>query len=213
MTKVIRLLLIIAAAAALGSCSASRKAAAAAESPQPEGWHILYAPVKISVQQPVALSSSGRATMVRDSLVHISLRILGMEIAQLRATTDSVWVVDKYHKIYSSMPLAGLSAATGLSLADVQNLLLGRAALSDLLPDAASRVSFAADNYVTAPDGAQVASDISFTAAVKERNVAGSLRWDFDRARWNEPVDTEWKAPSGYRRIEPEELLKSLKSL
>ncbi len=160
----------------------------------------------------MSLSASGRATLVRDSLIHISLRFFGMEIAQLRADRDSAWLIDKYHKIYTSVPLAKLTAASDMTLADVQELLLGRESLSDLLPEAAGRVSLETSDPVSSPAG-KVAALVQFAAKVKRRDITGALRWDFDRARWNVPLDDSWDVPAAYRRIPPEELLISLKSL
>lgn len=211
--KAFRFLLIITILGALGACSSSRRAAAPAEKAQADTvWHTLYAPVKVNVTSPMSLGASGRATLVRDSLLHLSLRFFGMEVAQIRADRDSAWIVDKYHKIYTSMPLARLTAASGLTLANVQDILLGRAFLPDLLPAVSERVSFEALGFTTSPAG-QVASEVSFSAKAGKRQVSGSLRWDFGKARWNTPVDTRWAAPAGYRQIQPDELLESLKSL
>lgn len=211
--KAFRFLLIITIMGALGACSSSRRAAAPAENvPVDTAWHSLYAPVKVNISSPMSLGASGRATMVRDSLLLLSLRFFGMEVAQVRADRDSAWLVDKYHKIYTSMPLDGLTASSGLTLADVQDLLLGQAFLPDLIPSAAGRVSFEATGFTTSPAG-QVASAVEFSAKVKNRLISGSVRWDFDKARWDGPVDTRWAPPAAYRRIQPDELLESLKNL
>lgn len=211
--KALRFILIIITLGALGACSSSRRAPAPAGNvPADTVWHTLYAPVKVNVSSPMSLGASGRATMVRDSLVHLSLRFFGMEVAQVRADRDSAWLVDKYHKIYTSMPLAGLTASSGLTLADVQDLLLGQAFLPELVPAAAGRVSFEATGFTPSPAG-QVASAVEFSAKVGKRQVSGSLRWDFGKARWDGPVDTRWAPPAGYSRIQPDELLESLKRL
>ena len=60
-------------------------------------WHDLYIPVSVELRKPVAMSVSGRVTMVRDSAIFVSMRVFGMEVATIYANTDSVTVADKYH--------------------------------------------------------------------------------------------------------------------
>lgn len=90
-------------------------------------WHDVQMPVRATLRSPMSLSASGRLTMVRDSLVHMSLRVLGMEVAVVRATRDSVMVVDKFHRYVLSVGMDALTARTGMTLLDVQCALLGRA--------------------------------------------------------------------------------------
>lgn len=150
--------------------------------------------------------------MVRDSLIHLSLRVFGMEVAQLRATADSAWLVDRYHKMYTSVPLRSVLGSRGLTLGAAQDLLLGQASLEEILPAAAELVTVIASEFQSSPAG-QVAEVVDIAATVRGRKIAASLRWDLDKARWNGYVDTEWSIPSGARRIEPDDLLSSLKNL
>ena len=90
-------------------------------------WHDVQIPVKASLLAPSRISASGRLTMVRDSLIHISLRVLGIEMAVARATADSAWVVDKFHRTVHAVGMDALKTRTGLTLSDLQALLLGRA--------------------------------------------------------------------------------------
>ena len=90
-------------------------------------WHDLQVPMRATLRSPMNMSASGRLTMVRDSLVHISMRVLGIEVAVLRVGRDSVHVFDKFHRYYAAESMAALSRRTGLTLADVQCALLGRA--------------------------------------------------------------------------------------
>lgn len=198
-------------AVVMGACSSMRKAAAPVEETA-TAWHTLYTPVRISLQKPAAFSASARATLVRDSLIHFSVRVFGMEVAQLRADADSAWLIDKYHKIYTSVPLAALARKHDISLGQVQDLILGQASLADIMPAAAEMVTVAAADYAATPAG-PVAREVQISAQVHRRDVAASLRWDLDKARWNTAVDTRWTPPSNCKRIPPEELLKSLKGL
>lgn len=90
-------------------------------------WHDVYMPISLDLKRPVSMGISGRATMVRDSLIHISLRMLGFEVAVAHVTPDSVWLVDKYHKYVCSAPTSAITGANNLSLSDLQDMLLGRA--------------------------------------------------------------------------------------
>jgi len=206
-------IIILAAALTLAACSTSRKAAGPASAQQADtAWHTLYAPVRLNLSSPVSIGASGRASMVRDSLVHISLRFFGMEVAQVRATADSAWVVDKYHKIYTAMPLDELTARTGISLADVQDILLGQASLTDRLPAVSERVSITAAGYEPTPAGA-VADRVDFSARVGRRDITGSIAWDLDKAQWNVPVTAAVASLRGYKFVEPDKLPAALKGL
>lgn len=92
-----------------------------------QSWETLYVPFTMRCEKPVSMSISGRATMVRDSYVHMSMRMLGFEVAVVYIDNDSVVVADKYHKIVVSEPIDALTARTGLTLGNIQDLLLGRA--------------------------------------------------------------------------------------
>ncbi len=90
-------------------------------------WQSVYSSFKLRLSSPLSFSFSGRATMVRDRSLHLSLRVLGMEMAVLHADTDSLWLVDKLHKVMCAMPLASLTDRTGITLGNVQDILLGQA--------------------------------------------------------------------------------------
>lgn len=90
-------------------------------------WHTLSVPVKVELRSPSKLSLSGRAYMVRDSLIHVSMRVFGLEVAVLRATPDSVFCIDKIHKLAVVENLTELTRRTGLTLGQLQRLMLGRA--------------------------------------------------------------------------------------
>lgn len=89
-------------------------------------WTDVYLPVNLSLSSPKKLSVSGRATMVRDKEINISLRLLGMEVAVIYINTEKAYVVDKYHKMYLCEDLDKLLGGYDVTIADLQNLLLGR---------------------------------------------------------------------------------------
>ncbi len=92
-------------------------------------WHSLSVPVKVELRSPSNLSLSGRAYMVRDSLVHISMRVLGFEVALLRVTCDSVYCIDKVHHLALIESLERIGSDSGITLGQIQSLMLGRAVI------------------------------------------------------------------------------------
>lgn len=89
-------------------------------------WSDISVPVKISLRQPRSLNVSGRLTMVRDREIRISLRVFGMEVGGLYADTDSIYVFEKLNRSMVAASMSRLTEATGLTLGDLQELLLGR---------------------------------------------------------------------------------------
>lgn len=140
--RLTRLICILLAATALASCG-KRHASHAGEA-VPEGeyvlmseymaalgdsveawqWRDAYLPFKFSLTAPAQVSLSGRATMVRDSAIYLSLRMMGIEGAVALITPDSVFVHDKYHKIYIADSARELLDV--ISLGALQDALLGQ---------------------------------------------------------------------------------------
>lgn len=79
------------------------------------------------ISKPVSFNISGRATMVRDQAIQLSMRMLGMEVAVAYINADSATIVDKFHKYIVSVPFPSIAGRTNLTVADLQNLLLGQA--------------------------------------------------------------------------------------
>ena len=104
--KLQRFLTAILLCLVLAACHSSRKATVADNGIY--RWHTLEVPVKVSVEKPLSLSCSGKATLVRDSVIYVSMRMLGMEVAYLYADADSAILCDRFHKLYISEPLDGL---------------------------------------------------------------------------------------------------------
>lgn len=90
-------------------------------------WHTISMPVRVELKSPSKVSLSGRAYMVSDSLIHVSMRVLGFEVAVMHVTADSVYCVDKIHKLAVIESIDRLSASTGITLGQLQSIMLGRA--------------------------------------------------------------------------------------
>jgi len=87
-------------------------------------------PVKVNLLEPKYMSVSGKAVMVRDKEIYISLRVLGFEAGGIYIDRDSVFVYEKLHKIMLAEPMSRISRATGLTLGDIQDAILGRVFVS-----------------------------------------------------------------------------------
>ena len=91
-------------------------------------WTDVAMPVSFELYRPKNFAVSGRATMIRGKAIHISFRMLfGMEVASLYADTDSVYIVAKFQKMYYAESLSRFTSALGLSIENIQDLILGRA--------------------------------------------------------------------------------------
>lgn len=167
-------------------------------------WHDLRIPVSIAIESPVILSVSGRATMVRDSLVDISMRVFGFEVASARVTPDSVFLVDKYHKYYFAEPLSQFLGGRDLSLGDIQNMLLGRGMKSPLVFEnnhGKGPVTISFGDYVNT-SGGPVASSVDVSAPLRQMDIRAALEWDTGDARWNTYPKIKYSGPgNNYRRI------------
>lgn len=111
-------------------------------------WSSIQVPVKISMSSPAGFSISGRAYMKRGERVFISLRMLGIEIATADIEGDSVWLADKFHRRYVAEDLSSLTAGADITVADLQDLLLGRVFINgegDLTDKSIKKVTLASD--------------------------------------------------------------------
>lgn len=89
-------------------------------------WSDVSMPLKVQVAQPKRLNVSASAKMVRGKALSISLRVFGLEVGSLYADNDSVIIVSKFNNMYCSESLSYLKDTYGLTLADMQAMLLGQ---------------------------------------------------------------------------------------
>jgi outer membrane biogenesis lipoprotein LolB len=77
-----------------------------------------------------SLSLKGQLKMHqrKDLLLQVNAPLLGFEIARVQATTDSLWMVDKYDKVYVALSIKEVSRSIGgdIDLEALQCLLTGR---------------------------------------------------------------------------------------
>lgn len=173
-------------------------------------WTSVYLPVKVSLDKPTSFSLSGRATIERDRAMHISLRVLGMEVAWISVVNDSIFVVDKYHKYAFAEPLSTVlgSRYDKYTVTDLVRILFGLQSIEDN-----PYVTVTAENRTTSPAG-DVAQRVIVDSDTDHGHFAGNVTWNFDEASWNDP-NRHIPTPSisdKYRRINLEALRKALKS-
>ena len=90
-------------------------------------WTDVQMPVRMELTAPKNFAISGRASMVRGKAIYISMRMLGLEVASVYIDTDTVVVMEKLKKTAYVESLPKFTAAFGLTVGDIQDLLLGRA--------------------------------------------------------------------------------------
>ena len=193
-------------------------------------WQDVYAPVSLELQAPAQFSISGRATLVRDSLIHISLRKMGMEVAVVCINPDSAFFVDKYHKMYVAEPLSALVPDSLVTLPQLQCLLLGRPfpasdlwfgttaespsgayamASISLLAGADNQLDF---NYFNTADtiSGPVPALVQLLAFTPLTNASALVKWQLDKAKWDCGRRPSFKLPSGYDRIDGASLIRAI---
>ncbi len=89
-------------------------------------WVDVQVPVKIQIIQPKRTSVSGVAKMRKGESIHISIRVFGFEVGSLYADKEAVQVYIKAMDMYWTEPLSVLTERYGLTLTDLQSLLLGQ---------------------------------------------------------------------------------------
>lgn len=89
-------------------------------------WNTVEIPVKVDIKSPAKFSLSGRMYMKNRCFIQLSMRMLGFEVASMYMDNDSIYCVDKVHKIAVVEGMDKVKVQTGLDIAQLQSLLLGR---------------------------------------------------------------------------------------
>lgn len=144
-------------------------------------WNDLSLSVRCRLKAPKKLTVSGKATMIRGKEISVSLRMLGFEVAGLYADTDSIYVWEKMNRTMLVAPLSRLTEVSGVSLSDIQDILLGRICYPghDRPSLKAFDVTAFEDNIVLKPKGRK-AVDWSYT--LSDTPVMQLLYVDVDAA-------------------------------
>ena len=91
-------------------------------------WTDVSMSVKCTLRSPKSLTVSGKATMIRGEELRLSMRMLGFEVGGLYIDRDSIFFYEKLNHTMVVESMAKLTAATGLTLSDIQDVLLGQLA-------------------------------------------------------------------------------------
>lgn len=106
-------------------------------------WKEMNIPLKIEISSPAKMSVSARAYMRRGKDIYLSFRFLGMEVANLYITADSIFGTDKINNRYVAEEVRSVLAGASVSVSDIQDLLTGRIFINgegELTPAAVSIV-------------------------------------------------------------------------
>lgn len=91
-------------------------------------WDTFATSGKLSISGVVSFSTSMQLKMVRNKCISISIRpILGIEAAKVFIDKDSAVVVDKYHKVYTTIELKHLAKILPVNIGTIQDVMLARA--------------------------------------------------------------------------------------
>lgn len=90
-------------------------------------WNDVEMPIDLEMLQPKEMAVSGKATMVKDQSIYISIRVFGFEAANIFINNDSIHATYKMGKLYIADDLKKLLKGYPVTVGDVQNILLGRA--------------------------------------------------------------------------------------
>ncbi|MDE7407820.1 MAG: DUF4292 domain-containing protein [Muribaculaceae bacterium] len=175
-----------------------------AESAEPQHWTTFSAPVKLKLETPKRMSISGRCSMEYGKSISLSVRMLGMEVATIYVTPDSVFAATtKFQKYYMKESLSSVLDDNYVPFEGLQDLLAGD-------PD---KVAWIADavNYKAVND--EKAGTLTISADVELRtNISGQIIWDMSAARWNEPVDVSWREPRDCKLVKGSDVWKLIQA-
>lgn len=155
-------------------------------------WTSVQMPCRVSLTKPKNFSLSGRMTMLRDSAINLSMRMLGMEVAAINVTPDSVWVADRFHKIVFTEAISKTLADHEITLDMIQTMMLGldTKGISPIHikgDDGRDLVSIKFSDFAETPAGL-MASLIEVRTRIKGTDIEMSMAWNTDRAVWNDPA-------------------------
>lgn len=184
-------------------------------------WADVQLPVSITLidSEGKGQSLSGRLTMVRDSAIEISLRAMGVEAATAYIDSDTVVVADKYHKQYLAEPYCSVFGASGLSVGNLQDALLGTPFMPEDMPDA-WKATVEADilqSLIFADDGVQVIglygdNDLDVLAMMADKQARLSIKFNFGQAKWDTGRKLRLRPPKGGTRIYGVDIMQSIYS-
>lgn len=198
-------------------------------------WHDAFLPFKLNLYAPAQVSLSGRATLVRDSAIHLSIRMLGIEGAVVLITTDSVFVHDKYHNIYIADALG--EQLSGIGLSNIQAALTGKPfapgpqldSICWVLPSANGQIeslsidlpaeaqAYCAYSQWASTDYGPLAGlcDLLVFASPisEEASAQASVEWNWGSAKFDSGREIKFKAPADLPAVRISDIGSMLKDM
>ncbi len=149
-----------------------------------QSWTDVQLPLNVKLSNPLSVTLNATAYMRRGEYIKMSVRILGMEIANAWIDTDSIHVVDKMGKRYVSESISSVTTELGLDVADLQDLLMGR--LFKINGDEVEMTDFSTepteyDNMILLRPKTDEAIDYGFMARMGETPVISYFLVDAGR--------------------------------
>ncbi|MBD5191306.1 MAG: DUF4292 domain-containing protein [Bacteroidales bacterium] len=90
-------------------------------------WTTLQVPMTLTTTTPASFKAGAKVYMTRDSSIYISFTVLGMEMAAIQVTNDSIFGVDKMNKRYVAESLNSITANYPVSVSTLQDMFMGQA--------------------------------------------------------------------------------------
>lgn len=136
-------------------------------------WESVKMPVNLNLVSPKSMSISGTLTMERDKALNLSLRFLGMEVAAVTVTQDSIYAVYKLEKLYFAESISDLLGGFPATVGNVQDLLLGRPFMLGENSLSLSRCSLSGNGatWTITPDRYPAGMSYDFTVDTPTGNV------------------------------------------
>ncbi len=168
-------------------------------------WRNVYLPVKVELLSPKRFAMSGRATMVWNESIYLSMRMFGFEVGTAYAdSSEAVVTLRQPQKVMIELPLSDLLKKHDVDVAVLQQAMLGSRGALALLPSA---IRWQADSD-------ERKSEVMLSAVYKGKEVAVKLTWDLGAAQWNMDDVRRWSPPGAdYRRLSVESAMKIMESL
>lgn len=221
----------------------------------PTEWNTIQVPLTISLAKPTSFKASAKVYMTRDTSIYMSFTVLGMEMAAIQITNDSIFGVDKMHKQYVAESLESITANYPVNVSTLQQMFMGEPCMPvgnklseknfTINPDYENgqwvvtpkkqfspfklSYSFNVEKQLEQINISSPASDFTLKYAdraeflnkfvpqsdiinviTKKLKVEATLKWNWNKARVNNPSDNRRiKINPSYRRISALDLLKS----